>query len=104
MDWTPRHRTTNRTETLLQRLSDVAREVDDGLLEAASPEARGEWSVLRQRWPSAAEVRSGVVGLSDDELDAMIGKVLRFRTILARLKTRPALSAHGASLGLSAAA
>jgi hypothetical protein len=60
--------------------------------------------VLRATWPSAADVRSGVVGLSDDELDAMIGKVQRFRTILARLKDRPPMAVLGGPFALPAAA
>jgi hypothetical protein len=82
MEWTLRHRITTRTEALVGRLAELSREIDDGLLQAASVDARFEWKVLRSKWPSAADVRSGVVGLSDDELDAMIGKVHRFKDIL----------------------
>jgi hypothetical protein len=88
MEWTPRHKTTARTETLVQKLGQLADEIDDGLLKAASLDARWEWRALCESWPSAADVRSGVVGLSDDELDTMIGKVLRFKDILGRLKRR----------------
>jgi hypothetical protein len=88
MEWTPRHRTTARTETLVQRLGELAHEIDDSLLQAASLDARWEWNVLCETWPSAADVRAGVVGMSDDELDAMIGKVMRFKSILARMKSR----------------
>jgi hypothetical protein len=87
MEWTPRHRTTARTETLVQRLGQLAGEIDDSLLQAASIDARWEWNVLSDSWPSAADVRAGVVGMSDDELDAMIGKVMRFKSILARMKS-----------------
>ena len=85
MEWTPRHKTTNRTETLVRTLGQLAHEIDESLLQAASVDARSEWSVLCDTWPSASEVRSGVVGMSDDELDALIGKVQRFKTILTRL-------------------
>jgi hypothetical protein len=84
MEWTPRHKTTTKTETLVRRLAALAGEIDGSLLQAASAEARGEWDVLCETWPSADEVRTGVVGLSDDELDVAIGKVQRFRDILAR--------------------
>jgi hypothetical protein len=88
MEWKPRHKTTVRTALLVQRLGALAREIDDSLLQAASLDARWEWNVLSETWPSAADVRAGVVGLSDDELDAMIGKVLRFKSILAGLKSQ----------------
>lgn len=80
--WTPRHKITNATATLLGRLGDLAREVDDGLLAAASADARREWARLRGTWPTADDVLTGVVALSDEELERMIGKVLRFRCIL----------------------
>jgi hypothetical protein len=95
MEWTPRHRTTNRTETLVQKLRELAREIDEGLLQAASVDARCEWDVLCETWPSSSEVRSGVVGMSDDELDALIGKVQRFKSILTRMKARDSIRAWG---------
>jgi hypothetical protein len=88
MEWMPRHKTTTRTESLVRKLAELAREIDESLLQAASVDARIEWNVLCDTWPSAAEVRSGVVCLSDDELDAMIGKVQRFKDILVRIKRR----------------
>jgi hypothetical protein len=88
MEWMPRHKTTTRTESLVRKLAELAHEIDESLLQAASIDARIEWNVLCDTWPSAAEVRSGVVGLSDDELDAMIGKVQRFKDILVRIKRR----------------
>jgi len=95
MEWTPRHRTTNRTETLVRKLGELAREIDDGLLQAASVDARGEWNILCETWPSPSEVRSGIVGMSDDELDALIGKVERFKSILTRMMTRDSIRAWG---------
>jgi hypothetical protein len=95
MEWTPRHRTTNRTETLVRTLGALAREIDDGLLQAASVDARSEWSFLCETWPSPSEVRSGIVGMSDEELDALIGKVQRFKSILTRMKTRDAIKVWG---------
>src|SRR5437868_812510 len=90
MEWTPKHRTTPRTESLVERLGELAREIDEDLLEAASVDARGEWDILCDTWPDAAAARSGMVTLSDDELDAMIGKVLRFKDILCRMSRRDA--------------
>jgi hypothetical protein len=93
MEWTPRHKTTARTESLVQKLGELACEVDDSLLQAASVDARSEWNVLCETWPSAGEVRAGVIGLSDDDLDAMIAKVFRFKAILTGLKRRAAVPA-----------
>jgi hypothetical protein len=94
MEWTPRHRTTTRTESLVHKLRELAREIDETLLAAASLDARGEWRTLRASWPSASAVRSGVIDLSDDELDAMIDKVKRFKSILDRLAGAPAALAR----------
>lgn len=95
MEWHPRHKTTNRTETLVRTLGQLAREIDESLLQAASVDARSEWTVLCETWPSASEVRSGIVGMSDEELDALIGKVQRFKTILTRLQARDAVRVWG---------
>ena len=95
MEWTPRHKTTNRTETLVRTLGQLAREIDESLLQAASVDARSEWNVLCETWPSASEVRSGLVGMSDDELDAVIGKVQRFKSILTRMKALEAIKVWG---------
>jgi hypothetical protein len=97
MDWTPKHKTTSRTESLIQRLAELAREIDDSLLQAASLEARSEWSVLCETWPSATDVRAGVVGMSDDELDAIIGKVHRFKEQLVQVKSREGVATGGPS-------
>lgn len=83
MEWTPRHRMTARTESLVRRLVELAREIDEDFLDVASTEARWEWKVFCGTWPNVVDLRSGVVSRSDDELDAMIGKVLRFKAILA---------------------
>ncbi|HVU49272.1 MAG TPA: hypothetical protein VHL80_01230 [Polyangia bacterium] len=95
MEWTPRHRTTNRTETLVRKLGELAHEIDDSLLQAASIDARCEWNVLCETWPSPADVRSGIVGMSDEELDALIGKVQRFKSILTRMKARDSIKVWG---------
>lgn len=102
MEWMPRHKTTARTASLVQKLGELAREVDDSLLQAASVAARSEWNVLCETWPSACDVRAGVIGLSDDELDAMIAKVFRFKSILARLKSRAAVPARAAYVAVAA--
>jgi hypothetical protein len=88
MEWTIRYKTTTRTEALVRRLAELAHDVDDEQLAVASPEARAEWANVCGRRPTEAEIRSGFVYLSEDELELLIGKVLRFKAILARLQTR----------------
>jgi hypothetical protein len=81
-----RHKITEKTASLVGRLGELAGEIEGGLLGAASADARSEWVLVRTSWPTSADVRSGVIGVSDDELDLMIEKVLRFRSILRRLR------------------
>jgi hypothetical protein len=84
MEWKTRHVVTVRTAMLVRRLIELAVEIDSSCIDAASFEARVEWALVRQTWPTPADVRSGRVCLSDEELDLMISKVVRFRTILRR--------------------
>lgn len=88
MKWTIRYRTTTRTGPLVRRLAELAQDLDDEQLAVASPEARAEWANVCARRPTAAEIRSGFIHLSEDELQLLIGKVLRFKAILGRLQTR----------------
>jgi hypothetical protein len=73
---------TSRTESLVNELGAIAGLIDDRLLAGASSSAREEWEALRRRWPSATHLALGVVDVSDADLEIMIGKVHRFRTIL----------------------
>ena len=94
MEWTTRFKTTTRTEALVRRLAELTREIDDEQLAVASPEARAEWANVCGRRPTVAEIRSGFICLSDQDLELMIEKVLRFKAILARLqRPRGALAA-----------
>ena len=79
------HVVTIRTATLVRRLIDLAHEVDSSWIAAASREARAEWAQVREKWPTPADVGSGCVCLSDEELEMMINKVTRFRAILGRV-------------------
>ena len=88
MESTIRHKATPRTEALVRRLVELTHEIDDQQLAVASPEARAEWAKVCGRAPTAAEIRSGFVCLSEEELELIIGKVLRFKAILARLSAR----------------
>jgi hypothetical protein len=85
MGWIIRHKTTTRTDALVRHLFALAREIEDSLLDVASSEARGEWATFRGQWPTTAEVRSGRVCLSDDEIEFVIAKVVRFKAILSGL-------------------
>ena len=86
MEWTTRYKTTTRTEALVRRLAELTHDIDDEQLAVASPEARAEWANVCGRWPTTAELRSGFICLSEEELELTIGKVLRFKGILARLQ------------------
>ena len=91
MEWMIRHKTTPRTEALVSRLIELARDIDRTVLAVASEEARAEWSRLCETWPTAAELRSGRVCFSDEELERIAGKVIQFKTILIE-QPRPLLA------------
>ncbi|HVR62056.1 MAG TPA: hypothetical protein VMU50_09165 [Polyangia bacterium] len=76
------HKPTVRTETLVHQLTALAREIDGSCITLASPAARVEWTILREKWPTLADVRAGLVYLSDEALEVMIVKVRRFHDIL----------------------
>jgi hypothetical protein len=70
-------------ERLVLELSEIADEIDGGLLHVASPGARTEWLVFRTRWPSAANSRCGSGPWRDDDVAFLVDKARRFRDILA---------------------
>lgn len=88
LHWQASMKITPRTESLVQDLGALAELIDDRLLAGATSSARDEWQALRRRWPSAAQLAAGVVDVSDEELEIMIGKVRRFRTILEAFRRR----------------
>jgi hypothetical protein len=79
----------HRTRELLGELHALAEEIEESLLSLASDAARVEWRSLRDAWPSEIEVRRGVVGLAEDDLEWMVSKVKRFRQILRALAGAP---------------
>ena len=83
-----KHKTTPRTEGLVVTLVELALEIDNSLLGFASVAARAEWTRLRGEWPTTADVTTGRVCLSDEELEHMIRKVVRFRAILVGLAAK----------------
>jgi hypothetical protein len=71
----------------------LARDIEDGLLAFASPDARLEWDALRARWPWSGQRRPGGDASSDDEPSVVIVKVRRFKAILGSLSERNAANA-----------
>ena len=86
MEWTTKYKTTARTEKLVRRLVELIGDIDAEELAIASVEARAEWSRFCARTPTGADACSGSLCHSDDEVERMIGKVIRFRSILAQLR------------------
>jgi hypothetical protein len=76
-----RYTVTPRTTSLVAELSSLAEAAEERLA-LASAEAKMEWEAVRCRWPSAVELRQGIVALSDDDLVLMRAKVMRFVSIL----------------------
>ena len=93
MEWMIKHKPTARTQTLVHQLIELAREIDDSSIVSASPAARVEWVIVREKWPTLADVRAGLVYLSDEALELTIAKVRRFQTILRRRPRREPLLA-----------
>jgi hypothetical protein len=72
-------------EHLVIEAESLARDIDDGLLAYASPDARMEWAALRARWPWASSLHpSSPISSKDEDLAVIVGKVRRFRAILGR--------------------
>ncbi|HZK73712.1 MAG TPA: hypothetical protein VFD88_06905 [Clostridia bacterium] len=59
------------------------------LLALASLDARAEWKQLESRFPSTAEIRDGLIALSNPELHEVRAKARRFHAILS---TQPGTS------------
>jgi hypothetical protein len=76
-----RYTVTARTEKLVADLARLA-EAAENRLALASAAAQREWKAVRFQWPSEVDLRTGVIELSDDELERMRSKVRRFVSIL----------------------
>lgn len=76
-----RYIVTARTERLVADLARLAEAAENGLA-LASAAAQREWKTVRFQWPSSVDLRTGVIKLSDDELERMRFKVKRFVSIL----------------------
>lgn len=85
---------TARTETLVADLASLAEAAEDRLA-LASAAARSEWEAVRFRWPSEIELRNGIITLSDDELELMRSKVMRFVSILEAAAVRAISDTRG---------
>jgi hypothetical protein len=71
----------------------LAREIDDGLIAYASPDARMEWDALRARWPWSGQRRLSADAALDDEPEIVIVKLRRFRAILGSISEQQAANA-----------
>ena len=76
-----RYTVTERTEKLVADLASLAAAADNRL-NLASAAAQKEWEAVRFQWPSEVDLRTGAVALSDEELERMRAKVMRFVRIL----------------------
>ena len=81
-----RHAVTARTERLLADLARLADAAEDRL-SLASTGAQREWQAMRYRWPSEVDFREGTIALSDQDLELMRSKVMRFVSILEAART-----------------
>jgi hypothetical protein len=72
---------TPTTTRLLEDLNLLSLDIEPRL-ELVSPAARGEWREMRSRFPTALDVVSGFSPVSDEQLEVMRAKVIRFREIL----------------------
>jgi hypothetical protein len=78
------YKVTRRTHEVVRQLNTLVSEIVPHL-QHASPAACAEWDRLRARWPSEEHLGQGTVGLSEDDLEATLAKVRRFREILGGL-------------------
>jgi hypothetical protein len=69
------------TSRLLEDLNLLTLDIEPRL-ELVSAAARGEWREMRSRFPTAQDVASGLSPVSDEQLEVMRAKVIRFREIL----------------------
>jgi hypothetical protein len=82
------YKVTPRARELVWSLRRLAAEIQP-FVEFASADARNEWSSLQQLWPSNATLESGLIGLSETDLEWMDSRVRRFGEIVHTLADRP---------------
>jgi hypothetical protein len=74
------YKVTPRTREAVRLLNDLATELKPHLGQA-SRAAQIEWDRLSATWPSEEHLGQGAVHLSEDDLDATVARVRRFRQI-----------------------
>ena len=92
-----------KTSATTARLLDDINRLDveiEPRLDQVSAAARGEWRELRSRLPTARDLQNGWSSVSDEDLEVMHAKVLRFRELLGvRRSGSPRAVATVISLG-----
>lgn len=93
-------KTSATTARLLDDLNRLDAEIEPRL-DQVSAAARGEWRELRSRLPTVLDLQSGWSPVSDEELEVMHAKVLRFRELLGvrRQSGNPRAGATVISIG-----
>ena len=100
-----RFKMTPITSRLLEDLNLLSLDIEPRL-ELVSAAARGEWREMRSRFPTVQDVAGGFSPISDEQLEVMRAKVIRFREIiglrrhLVRGGVTPGLGTSLAALGV----
>jgi hypothetical protein len=68
-------------EILASEARELTHEIEAGLLEFASVEARDEWRSFRSRWTPDA-LSSVPTSYPDEPFESVVGRMRRFRAIL----------------------
>jgi hypothetical protein len=87
------HEITPRVRQLLDEFQLLSDDLQREWLRGASAEALSEWEAFCSGWPTDEEIERGLLGRSESELEWMLAKALRFRSILAGM-ARPPLPAR----------
>jgi hypothetical protein len=69
------------TSRLLEDLNLLSLDIEPRL-ELVSAAARGEWREMRSRFPTVQDTAGGFSPISDEQLEVMRAKVIRFREII----------------------
>jgi hypothetical protein len=93
-----RHTVTAEVEQLVRALRAISYEIEPQV-QLVSEAARDEWRSLQAAWPSDQELREGTIALTEDQLEVMEVKALRFRQIVQRLGSTLALHTTGPRRG-----
>jgi hypothetical protein len=70
-----------RIERLVLALREMSEEIEPEL-RVISPVARQEWRALQGTWPSDSQLREGTPGLTEEQLETLVAKTRRFKSIV----------------------